>query len=120
LTGSTLENVSHPHVPARLQLLDLQSTRLGIALWGGLALLDLGRSVGAAPLVQVAAVTALVGICSRGVDRVVAACVAGIGWLLLNGFVVHAWGQLGFVGTGDVVRAALVLGAALGVNELAR
>jgi hypothetical protein len=91
-----------------------------MALWGGLALVDVGRLVGASPLVQVAAITALVAGCSYGVGNVAAVSVAGIGWLVVNGFVVHRLGQLGFVGTGDVVRAALLLGVALAAVELRR
>ena len=83
-------------------------------------MLDVGRLVGAPPLPQVAAITVLVAGCSYGVGRLVAACVAGIGWLLLNGFVAHQLGQLGFVGLGDVVRAVLLLGVALGAAERRR
>ena len=43
-----------------------------------------------------------------------------LGWLLLNGFVVHRCGQLGFVGVGDLVRALLLLGVALTVAGLRR
>ena len=112
--------MSQQHVAARLHLPDLQATRPLLALWGGLALIDVGHLVGAAPLVQVAAITALVAGCSYGVGRVVAVCVAGIGWLVVNGFVVHHLGQLGFVGSGDVVRAALLLGVALTAAEVRR
>jgi hypothetical protein len=112
--------VSHPPVTARLHLSDLRATRPLIALWGGLAALDIGRVAGAPPLPQVAAITLLVAGCSYGAGRLVAACVAGIGWLLLNGFVAHQLGQLGFVGPGDGVRAVLLLGVALGVAEMGR
>jgi len=112
--------VSEQHVTARLHLPDLPATRPLLALWGGLAVLDGGRLLGAAPLVEVAAITALVAGCSYGVGRLVAVCVAGIGWLLLNGFVAHQFGQLGFVGLGDVVRAVLLLCVALRVAERRR
>ena len=49
-----------------------------------------------------------------------AVSIAGIGWLLLNGFVVHEYGQLGFVGIGDVARAGLLLGVGLTVAGLHR
>ena len=75
--------------------------------------------MGAAPVVQLAATAVLVGGCSLGVSRAVAVSVAGIGWLLLNGFVVHAYGQLGFV-DGDVARAALLLAVGLTVAGLRR
>ena len=109
--------MSHPPVTTHLHLRELRATRPLIALWGGLFVLDVGRVVGAAPLAQIGAITVLVTGCSYGVGRLVAVCVAGIGWLLLNGFVAHQLGQLGFAGTGDVVRALLLLGAALTVAE---
>jgi len=101
-----------------LHTLELQATRLLVALWAGLALLDVVRLMGPAPLVQLAAITALVACCSLGVSRAMSVNVAGIGWLLLNGFVVHRYGQLGFVGVGDVARAVLLLGVALTAAEL--
>ena len=112
--------MSHPPVTARLHLADLRASRPLFALWGGLAVLDVGRLAGASPVVQVASVAVLVAGCSYGVGRVVAGCVAVIGWLLLNGFVAHQLGQLGFVGLGDVVRAVLLLGVALGAAERRR
>ena len=96
-----------------MHVFELQATRLLVALWGGLALLDVLRLMGAAPVVQLTAVVALVAGCSLGVSRAVAVGVAGIGWLLINGFLVHQYGQLGFVGVGDVARAGLLLGVAL-------
>ncbi len=112
--------MSQLHVTPRLHFVDLQATRPLIAFWGGLALVDVGRLAGASPLVQVAAITALVAGCSYGGSLVVAACVGGIGWLVVNGFVVHQLGQLDFVGTSDVLRAALFLGVALAVARRRR
>jgi hypothetical protein len=109
--------VSQEHVAARLHLPDLQATRPLVALWGGLALVDMGRMVGASPRAQVVMIVALVAGCSYGDSWVVAVCVGGIGWLVVNGFVVHQLGQLGFVGTSDLVRAALFLGVALAATE---
>ena len=71
-------------------------------------------------MVEAGAITLLVVGCSLGVTRAVAISVAGIGWLLLNGFVVHQYGQIGFVGVGDVARALLLLGVALTVAGLRR
>jgi len=82
--------------------------------------LDVARLAGTSSLVQVGAIAALVAGCSYHVGRVVAGCVAAIGWLLLNGFVVHQFGQLGFAGAGDVVRAVLLVAVALAVAERAR
>ena len=62
---------------------------------------------------------ALVACCSLGVSRAVAVSAAGIGWLLLNGFVIHEYGQFGFPGR-SIVRAGLLLGVALAVAGLRR
>lgn len=105
--------MSEERIQPQLHVPELPAWRLVIALWGGLALLDAARLAGTAPLLQVLAMTALVAACSYGVGRTVAVCVAVIGWLLLNGFVVHELGRLAFTGNGDVVRAVLLLGVAL-------
>ena len=68
--------------------------RLFIALWGGLALVDLGRPAGR-PLSGVL-VLVLVGCCGIGQTLPAAAAIAGTGWLVLNGFVLHEYGELGF------------------------
>jgi hypothetical protein len=105
--------VTQLHLAAPLKVHRLESTRLAFALWGGLAVLDLARLVDAAPLLQLTLVAALVAACSRGVRRPTALCLAGIGWLLVNGFVVHRFGQLGFAGIGDLACALLLVGVAL-------
>ena len=105
--------MSEQGVQSGLPLPELPAWRLLIALWGGLGVLDLSRLVGATTLAQEAAVMVLVAACSHRVGRTVAVCVAAIGWLLVNGFVVHELGQLAFTGAGDVVRAVLLLGVAL-------
>lgn len=102
-----------------LRVHDLPAGRALIALWGGLAAIDATQSL-SEPMVQLGAVTAVVAVCSLGVGRGAACVVAGIGWLLVNGFVVHGFGQLGFVGVGDVLRAVLLLGVALAATELRR
>ena len=105
--------MTHLHLAAPLKVHRLEATRLAVALWGGLAVLDLAHLAGAAPLVQFALVALLVAGCSRGVRRPTALCVAGIGWLLVNGFVVHQLGQLGFVGAADLASATLLVAVAL-------
>ena len=42
-----------------------------------------------------------------------AAGIAGMGWLMLNGFVVHQYGDLGWDGNRDVSRLAVLLVGAL-------
>jgi hypothetical protein len=118
--------VTHLHVAERQHLLppprltDLQAMRPLIALWGGLAVIDVSRLAGLPPSMQVVAIGALVAACSYGGRRLLALGVAVIGWLLLNGFVVHASGQLGFAGIGDVLRAVVLLVVALVATEVRR
>jgi hypothetical protein len=104
---------ARPHPLAHLRLTELSTLRPLVGLWGGLAVLDLCRLLDAAAWAEVCAVAALVAACSVGVGRLVAVSVAAIGWLLLNGFVVHHFGQLGFVGATDLVRGALLLAVGL-------
>jgi hypothetical protein len=112
--------VSEPRVEQHLPLSGLPSTRPFLALWGGLAVVDLGRVAGTTFTWQFAAVTLLALACSVGVARAEAVCVAGICWLVVNGFVVHDLGQLGFSGSGDVVRAVILLAAALAAGTVHR
>jgi hypothetical protein len=69
--------------------------RLFVALWGGLAVVDLTRP-GAGEVVSGIAVVALVGLCGIGQSPAAAAAIAATGWLVINGFVQHRYGELGF------------------------
>jgi len=66
-----------------------------VALWGGLAVVDLTRP-GGSEVVTGIAVVALVGLCGVGQGPVAAAAIATTGWLVINGFVQHRYGELGF------------------------
>lgn len=112
--------MTQPALAAPLKVRRLETTRLAVALWGGLAVLDLARLLDAAPLVQVVLIAVLVAGCSRGVRRATALCVAGIGWLLVNGFVMHQFGQFAFVGLGDLGSALLLVTVALAAAGGAR
>jgi hypothetical protein len=83
------------------------------ALWGGLAVIDLTRPAGG--MVAGAAVVMLVAGCGVGLQPMAAAIIAGIGWLLLNGFVQHQYGELGF-GSTSWALLALVLVVGLAVS----
>lgn len=96
------------------------SYRLLVALWGGLAVVDGIHLLGGPVLLQVAAVTALVAVCSARTGRLTALAIAGIGWLLLNGFVVNTLGELHWQGAADALRAGLLLVVALAARQARR
>src|SRR3954451_8234076 len=69
--------------------------RLFVALWGGLALVDVTRP-GGSQLLSGVAVAALAGACGAGQSRSAAAAIATTGWLVIDGFVQHGYGELRF------------------------
>ena len=93
--------------------------RLFVALWGGLAVVDVSRAGQAPPTVQVLLLTTLAGVCSVGQRVGAALAVAGIVWLLTLGFVVNTdQGVLAVTGTADARRLALLVLVALGATTL--
>jgi hypothetical protein len=91
----------------------LAGVRVGIVLWGGLALVDLGRLAAAPTYAELGALSLLVGAASVGMRTTTALSAALVGWLVFNGFVVHRLGVLGFDGTPDLARLGLLAGLAL-------
>jgi hypothetical protein len=85
--------------------------RVFVALWGGLAVVDLARPAGGG-LFAGTLVVALVAACGVGQSVPGAAAIAATGWLVINGFVLHRYGELGF---GAASRWALVLVLAIGL-----
>ena len=81
--------------------------RLFVALWGGLAVVDLTRPTGS-QAASFVAVLALVGLCGVGQSWLAAAGIAATGWLVINGFVEHSSGELGF-GAGSWAALVAVL-----------
>jgi len=69
--------------------------RMFVALWGGLAVVSVCRGIGLNAWEQGAAVIMLVGACSLGLPGRSASLVAVTGWLVIDGFVAHRYGQLG-------------------------
>jgi hypothetical protein len=84
--------------------------RLFIALWGGLAVVDVSRPTGR--LLTGALVVVLVAICGVGQSRPGAAVIATTGWLVINGFVQHRYGELG-LGAASWALLGLVLAVVL-------
>jgi hypothetical protein len=91
---------------------ELAAVRVGAVLWGGLAVVDLGTVAHAPSYAELAAVALLVTAGSIGMRTPTAAAAAVVGWLVVNGFVVHRFGVLGFDGAPDVARLALLVGLA--------
>ena len=92
---------------------DLAGVRIGVVLWGGLALLDLARVAAAPAYVGLAAVAVLVTVSAVGTRLRTAALAAFVGWLLVDGFDEHRYGQLGFRPEHDTAVLALLAGLAL-------
>jgi len=70
--------------------------RMFVALWGGLAVVLVCRAIGFTAWQSGAAVVVLVGACSLGLPGRSAVLVAVTGWLVVDGFVAHRFGELGF------------------------
>jgi hypothetical protein len=92
--------------------LELGGVRVGTVLWGGLALLDLGRLTAAPSYAELGALAVLVTLSSVGTRTSTGVCAAVVGWLLVDGFVEHAYGVLGL----DVLRDAAVLSLYVGLT----
>jgi hypothetical protein len=87
--------------------------RLFVALWGGLALVDVALPAGGGHVAG-ALVVVLVAACEVGQPVLGAAAIAATGWLVINGFVLHRYGELGF-GAASWWVLVLVLSIGLGV-----
>lgn len=82
--------------------------RLFLSLWGGLAIIDVTRPTGSR-LLAGALVAVLVGCCAVGQSVPAAAAIATTGWLVLDGFVQHQYGQLGFGPTSWGILVAVLV-----------
>jgi hypothetical protein len=91
-----------------------------VIFWGGLAAIDVCQAVHAPPVVQLGVVVAMVAGCCLHATFVTGVAVAGVAWLLVNGFVVNELGRLHVDGVPDLLRAALLLGVALLVTGVRR
>ena len=105
---------------ARVPWAELPGVRVGIVLWGGLALVDLTRIAGAPAYVGLGALALLVTAASVGMGTRTAVCAAATGCLLVDGFLEHRYGVLGFDGVHDVAVLALLLGLALAATRARR
>jgi hypothetical protein len=83
------------------------SGRLFLTLWGGLATVDVARPTGSS-LLTGALVIVLAGCCAIGQSVPAAAAIATTGWLVLDGFVQHRYGELGFAPSSWWLLAAVL------------
>jgi hypothetical protein len=99
---------------------ELGGVRVGVVLWGGLALVDVGRLAHAPSYAALGAVAVLVTVSSVGMRTSTALAAALVGWLVIDGFVVHSVGVLGFDGPPDVARLGLLVGLATTASRARR
>lgn len=102
------------------QLLDLRShvqhlpaSRVFVALWGGLLVVDLARTTGLGVAGQVTALVVLAAAAAIGTDTGTALAVAGTAWLVVTGFVINQFGVLDWSGPGDLGRLGVLTFASL-------
>jgi hypothetical protein len=110
----------HLPAPARVPWTELGGVRVGVVLWGGLAALDAGRLTAAPSYAELGAVGLLVTGACVGVGTATGVCAAVVGWLLVDGFVEHRDGVLGFDAARDTVVLILLVGLALAVTGATR
>ena len=101
------------HEPLTEHLSREPGPRLFVALWGGLAVVDVSRAGHLSSAVQVGLLAALAAVCAVGQQSRTALAVAGIVWLVLLGFVVNRDGALDLTGIGDVAWLVVVVVAAV-------
>jgi hypothetical protein len=94
------------------RLVDLAGVRLGVVLWGGLAVVDVWRVLGAPAYAGLGALALLAMLASVGMRPATALACAAVAWLLVDGFVVHRAGVLRWDGAADVWRLAFLVGSA--------
>ena len=98
----------------------LAGIRLGAVLWGGLAVVDVARVTGAPSYAVEGVLAMLVTASSIGTRTSTALGAALIGWMIVNGFVVHQLGVLGFDGTPDLARLLLLVVLAMAATRARR
>lgn len=107
-------------VDLRTHMVTAPPVRLFVALWGGLAVVDLARASGASTGVQIALLATLAALCSLGQPRRTALALGAVTWLVATGFVMNQFGELHLTGIGDLVRLALLAAVALFAGEVRR
>jgi hypothetical protein len=101
-------------------LAHVAGVRLAVVFWGGLALVDVGRLVAAPSYAELGALALLVAASSIGMRTRTALSAAVVGWLVMDGFIEHSVGVLGFDGTRDTARLALLTALAMTASRVRR
>jgi len=110
----------HLSLPTRVPWVDLAGFRVGLVLWGGLGVLDVGRLAAAPSYAELGAVALLVMAASVGMRTTTGICAAVVGWLLVDGFVEHRYGVLGYDTARDTALLVLLVGLALAASGTTR
>jgi hypothetical protein len=87
--------------------------RLAATLWGGLAVVDLATLAHSPAYLDLGLVAVLVGAASLRMRTGTGLANAFIGWLLVDGFVTHRYGELGYAGPPDLARLGLLVAVAV-------
>jgi len=109
-----------PTDTTRIPWSDFAALRVGVVLWGGLAVLDVGRLAAVPSYAELGAVAILVTAASTGVRTTTGICAALVGWLLVDGFVEHRYGVLGYDAVHDTAVLTLLVGLALASTRTTR
>jgi|SRR5690242_5248410 len=78
--------------------------RLFVVLWGGMAAASVAGPSGVRP----ALVLGIIGASAVGLPLLQVLAVAGVGWMVMDGFVAHSYGDLAFAGS-DLLLVVVVL-----------
>ena len=91
----------------------LLAGRLFVVFWGGLVVIDLGLASGLPAPVTGGALVVLTAGCSWRQGWVGSVAVAAVSWLMVNGFVENAAGQLALTGRADLIWLLALFAPAL-------
>lgn len=118
-TQVTSRRATDPRV-TRVPWAELSGVRVGLVLWGGLPVLDLARLAAVPSYVAVGALALLVTAASIRMRTTTGLCAAVVGWLLVDGFVEHRYGVLGFDAAHDLTILAVLFVVAMAGTRVTR
>jgi hypothetical protein len=113
---SRADDTEDVHIP----LADLAGIRVGVVLWGGLALVDVRSATHAPPYAALVAIAVLVTVAAVGMSIATALVEAGVGWLVVDGFVLHSLGVLGLDGMPGLALLGLLVALATTASRARR
>jgi len=113
---SRTDDAEDVHIPWA----DLAGIRVVVVLWGGLALADIGSATHAPSYAALVAIAVLVTVAAIGMPIATALVEAGVGWLVVDGFVLHSLGVLGLGGTQGLALLGLLVVLATAASRARR